>query len=184
MFRFSGLSAQMQYQIEFTRHLEGVPDQSSFGLAQTSHAQLVHAPSPLVLLKEIPFDGMFHAYADRRSLLLAGMRHRGWWDETLFPMIKDIARYGADKLLNPDVVGETTQVAVDAATMALANLIPGLAPAVQKAGAIVSQHASEGAANYASQLQEWIDERLQGLRDLDEISCHSAAQQDAERWHE
>lgn len=174
----------MQYQIEFTRHVEGLPDQSAFGLAQTSHAQLVNATSPLILLKEFPFDGIFHSYSQRRSLLLTSMRHRGWWDETLFPILKDIARFGADKLLNSDTVSEATQVAVDAATMALSNMIPGLAPAIQKAGSAVSTQASDSAAEYAQQLQSWIDERLQGLHDIDEITTHSNSHNDSIRWHD
>lgn len=75
-------------------------------------------------------------------------------------MIKDIARFGADKLLNSDSVQETTQIAVDAATAALSNLFPTIAPTIQKAGIALSPQLADTAAEYASQLQEWIDEKL------------------------
>lgn len=79
-------------------------------------------------------------------MLIQNHRLRGWWDETLFPMLKDIARYGADKLLDQDTVHDATQVAVDAATMALSKLIPGIAPVVNKVGSMASDQAADTAA--------------------------------------
>jgi hypothetical protein len=48
----------------------------------------------------MPLDNIFAPYSVRRpeliQLILHEERIRGFWDETLFPAIKDLIRYGAD----------------------------------------------------------------------------------------
>jgi hypothetical protein len=53
-------------------------------------------------LDKLPVDRIFSPYHVRRpellELILRDGRIGGFWDETLFPTIKDMVRYGADSL--------------------------------------------------------------------------------------
>jgi len=56
----------------------------------------------------------------------------GFWDETLFPMVKDMVRYGAD-LIDPKSGDDLGTMAVDAAALALGSIAPEFLPFAEAA---------------------------------------------------
>jgi hypothetical protein len=84
--------------------IEGIADQSNYGFAVGSGAELVSAASPLALISQISPDGIFGNYSMKReSLLQAILNDRvvvgGLWKETIFPALQDLVRYGATSVM-------------------------------------------------------------------------------------
>lgn len=68
----------------------------------------------------------------RRETLLQSIyedRVTGWWDETLFPVLKDMVAYGADSLKG-DNLDNWVDAALDATMATLTRAAPMLAPGV------------------------------------------------------
>lgn len=61
----------------------------------------------------------------------------GFWDETLFPMIQDMIRYGADRLSESDFLDDVIDVVVDAAAGTLGAAAPEFLPAILAAASQV-----------------------------------------------
>lgn len=57
----------------------------------------------------------------------------GFWKETLFPRVKDIIRYGADKLQTTGKATDLVNAAVDTAAATLGAAIPELMPFIATA---------------------------------------------------
>lgn len=66
-------------------------------------------------------------------MILHEGRVRGFWDETLFPMIKDMIKYGADTLSNSDFLDHVIDAVVDAAAGTLGYAAPEFLPAIMAA---------------------------------------------------
>ena len=127
----------MALSFETIYHLEGIADQTAYGFSQANSAKLRSAATPLQLLDQIPIDRIFAPYSRRRPELLEMILHegrvRGFWDETLFPMIKDMIKYGADTLSNSDFLDDVIDAVVDAAAGTLGYAAPEFLPAIMAA---------------------------------------------------
>lgn len=82
-------------------------------------------------------------------------RIKGFWDETLFPTIKDIARYGADSLRGSNIVKDYTSAAVDAAALALGGLIPEFLPAILTARSGAKELLNSGMNTTLDKIKKW-----------------------------
>jgi hypothetical protein len=74
----------------------------------------------------------------------------GLWKDTLFPAIKDLVHYGADKLSKGNRLKHIVDAAVDTALGTLSTLVPELAPAAVAAKLAMAkplEKASERARN-------------------------------------
>lgn len=80
---------------------------------------------------------------------------RGFWKETLFPAIKDLARYGADAVLNTNKLEDMIAAAVDAAVLSLGTLQPELMPMLEAAGAFTKPKATASAVNTMNRIRDW-----------------------------
>jgi len=102
---------------------------------------------------------IFSSYEDRRDELLNALvaegKITGFWSETLFPTIKDIARYGADKVKNSSIVKDYTSAAVDAAAIALGGLIPEFLPAILAARSGAKKLLHSGVNSTIDRVKEW-----------------------------
>jgi len=67
------------------------------------------------------------------EMILTDGHIRGFWDETLFPAIKDMVRYGADKLAETDFLDDVIDAVVDSAAGTLGVLAPEFLPAIMSA---------------------------------------------------
>lgn len=80
------------------------------------------------LLDIIPVEQIFAPYSVRRpellQMLLRDNEIRGFWDETLFPAIKDLVRYGADKLSDSEFLDDMIDALVDSAAGTLGYMAP------------------------------------------------------------
>lgn len=68
--RLSNLSSNMQISVEYTQHLEGIPESTHYGFIQKSHALLQQATSPLELIQKLPTQKIFSSYAMKREDLI------------------------------------------------------------------------------------------------------------------
>jgi len=80
----------------------------------------------------------------------------GFWDETLFPMFKDLVRYGADKIA-PQGQEDLLSMAVDAAAMALGTVAPQLIPFAEMTSQAVKPFAANASKALADKLRAWTD---------------------------
>jgi xanthine dehydrogenase iron-sulfur cluster and FAD-binding subunit A len=58
---------------------------------------------------------------------------RGFWDETFFPTIKDMVKYGADVLSESDFLDDVIDALVDSAAGTLGYMAPEFLPAIMAA---------------------------------------------------
>lgn len=123
-----GLSANMQLTIERMTHIEGIADQSHYGFVRAGNARLETVNHPLDLVSKYTAANLFGSYETRRSSLIKEILDdaivAGFWDETLFPSIKDLVRYGADWLSEGNKTGQFVKAGVDAAAATLGALYP------------------------------------------------------------
>jgi hypothetical protein len=63
----------------------------------------------------------------------------GFWDETLFPGIKDLIRYGADKLSESDFLDDVIDAMVDSAASTLGAMAPQFLPAIMAATGVAKE---------------------------------------------
>jgi len=80
---------------------------------------------------------------------------RGFWDETLFPAIKDLVRYGADTLANSDTLDELIDAFVDSAAGTLGYMAPEFLPAIMAAAKEVKDPLHSMADRAISAAQDW-----------------------------
>jgi len=80
----------------------------------------------------------------------------GFWDETLFPVFKDLVRYGADKIA-PQGGEDLLSMAVDAAAMALGTVAPQLIPFAEMTSQAVKPFAASASKALADKLRAWTD---------------------------
>jgi len=66
-------------------------------------------------------------------MLLQNRDIGGFWDETLFPMIEDLVKYGADTLSEATWLDDVLDTLVDAAAATLGSINPALLPAIMAA---------------------------------------------------
>lgn len=66
-------------------------------------------------------------------MLLQNRDIGGFWDETLFPMIEDLVKYGADALSEATWLDDVLDTLVDAAAATLGSINPALLPAIMAA---------------------------------------------------
>jgi len=82
-------------------------------------------------------EKIFAPYSVRRpellELILYEGQVRGFWDETLFPAIKDMIRYGADSLSDSDFLDDVIDAVVDSAAGTLGYMAPQFLPAIMTA---------------------------------------------------
>lgn len=118
----------MSLNIEFIQHLEGIADQSHYGFSSVGLARLTTVNHPLDLVAKYTVNNIFGSYHTKRELMLQqileGKIVAGFWNETLFPGIKDIIRYGADWLSEGDRASDVVQAGVDAAAATLSTIFP------------------------------------------------------------
>jgi len=84
------------------------------------------------------------------------------WDETIFPGIKEIVSYGADTLLDSNTSKDVVNAAVDAAALALGQLVPSLLPSIlglQKSAKHVLQDKTQ---DMLKAVRQWA---ISGLHD-------------------
>jgi DNA-binding NarL/FixJ family response regulator len=82
--------------------------------------------------------------------LANGKMITGLWDETIFPTIKNLIKYGADKFMENDTHKDVIDAAVDAAALTIGTLAPSLLPhmlGLKQAGKDVAHTASNQLAN-------------------------------------
>lgn len=86
-------------------------------------------------MNDMDFDLIFAPYLLRRTMIIDELMNdryvRGFWSETLFPLFKDMVRYGADTFMPKGKAGEYADMAVDAAGVALGTIAPELLPIIQ-----------------------------------------------------
>lgn len=68
--------------------------------------------------------------------LLGHEQITGYWDETLFPGIKELVRYGADKLSGSEFLDDMIDAMVDSAAGTLGALAPQFLPAILAASGV------------------------------------------------
>lgn len=153
------LETGMSFTVDFIRHLEGHPDQSHYGFAQMAHANLESASTTMELVAKIDPDGIFNGYSRNRKALLADMQltpiRGNFWGETLFPMFKDIVRYGADYLEDEDNLDSIVQMAVDAGALALSRIFPQSVPFLAGVLPTIENAAKSAAKPIPSILHDW-----------------------------
>jgi hypothetical protein len=135
---------------------------------------------------------IFANYAMRRESLIQAIyedRITGWWDQTLFPILKDMIAYGADSLKG-DTLDEWVDAALDATMATLTTAAPMLAPGVLAARELVEKPLKHGAESVRKAAHDWaigqpaVLNRLsysrRGLTDFDasEYTTKSAATSD------
>jgi len=145
----------MSISLEVVKHVEGIPDADHFAFLAAGHSKLTSAPDPINLLASMPTDMIFAPYSARRRDLMSQLLVRGFFDETLFPKIKDLVRYGADWLSSDGKGEDAVEKAVDAAVIALSTLIPSLAPAIQALGPLAKSKGNDAFDSALDSLRQW-----------------------------
>jgi len=111
------------------------------------------------LVARIDPDGIFNGYQRNRKALLADMQltpiRGNFWGETLFPMFKDIVRYGADYLEDEDNLDSLVQMAVDAGALALSRIFPQSVPFLAGVLPTIENAAKSAAKPLPSILHDW-----------------------------
>lgn len=88
---------------------------------------------------------------------------KGFWDETLFPTIKDLARYGADTIQNSDFLDDLIDAFVDSAAGTLGSAAPEFLPAILSASASVKDPLHNLAHDALKNVSEWAQrDRIKG----------------------
>lgn len=80
-----------------------------------------------------------------------------FWKEPLFQRIKEMIRYGADQLLDSDLISSGTDMLVDAATASISALAPEFAPAIMMAGKAGKHLASSAIKDGVTSIRDWAD---------------------------
>lgn len=120
--------------------------------------------SPLHLLQSVKVDHIFSPYALRREsliqLILDGAPVAGLWHETIFPKIKDLIRYGADKLKSSSVFDSLIDAAVDASAATLGLMAPEFLPGVAALTPAANKAAHVAKDKVLTAVRDWT---LRGL---------------------
>lgn len=102
---------------------------------------------------------IFAPYSVRRPQLLRQILNQesvtGFWDETLFPAIKDLVRYGADKLTDSDFLDDVIDAVVDSAAGTLGYMAPQFLPAIMAASDEAKRPLHNIADRALAAAQEW-----------------------------
>lgn len=158
------MPATMRITLEFHKHYEGIPDSSKSGFANHVAASLHGQRTAISVISEINPDGIFRGYAQDRdryiSLMLANegrVMGLDFWKEPLFQRIKEMIRYGADQLLDSDLISSGTDMLVDAATASISALAPEFAPAIMMAGKAGKHLASSAIKDGVTSIRDWAD---------------------------
>jgi len=61
----------MSFNVEFTRRVEGLADQSSYGFGNARYAKTTNPRGALELASSYNFDLVFASYAERRTQILS-----------------------------------------------------------------------------------------------------------------
>ena len=77
------------------------------------------------------------------------------WKDTLFPAIKDMVHYGADKLSQGNRLKHIVDAAVDTALGTLSTLIPELAPAAVAAKLALKKPLEKSAERAREAVSKW-----------------------------
>jgi len=105
----------------------------------------------------MPTEMIFANYAMRRENLIQAIyedKVTGWWDQTLFPILKDMVAYGADSFKG-ETLDEWVDAALDAAMATLTSAAPMLAPGVLAARELVEKPLKQGAENARKAAHDW-----------------------------
>jgi len=123
------------------------------------HATLSSASTTLELIANTEPDGIFHGYDKNRHQYLREMQlmpiRGNFWSETLFPMFKDLVRYGADRLEEGDNLENAVQMAVDAGALALSTIFPEAMPYLASVLPQLEEAAKQAAKPLPSILHSW-----------------------------
>lgn len=79
----------------------------------------------------------------------------GIWKDTLFPAIKDLVRYGADKLDADDNRRSIVNAAVDTAAATLATLVPDLLPFISSLTGVIKPRADARTKQMIDAVKSW-----------------------------
>jgi len=160
----------MTISFESIYHLEGIADQSAYGFTQASASRLKTAATALQLLDHVPIERIFAPYHLRRpelmEMILQNGHVTGFWDETMFPMIKDMVRYGADTLSNSDFLDDAIDAFVDTAAGTLGYVAPTFLPAIMAAANEVKEPLQGMANNALKAASDWAqrDQKVNGIK--------------------
>lgn len=88
-------------------------------------------------------------------MILSNGEVRGFWDETLFPAIKDMVRYGADTLSNSDFLDDVIDAFVDTAAGTLGYAAPTFLPAILAAASEVKDPLQSAATDALKAASQW-----------------------------
>lgn len=88
-------------------------------------------------------------------MLLQDREIRGFWDETLFPAIKDLVRYGADKLSDSDFLDDMIDALVDSAAGTLGYMAPQFLPAIMSASSQLKDPLHDLASDALKAAANW-----------------------------
>ena len=92
----TGLTPDMSISAEAVYHMEGIADQTAYGFASATTANLLSAPTPLALLDSIDPTHIFSSYPNRRDEILHSLDNEhnivkgNWWNHPLFPDISTL----------------------------------------------------------------------------------------------
>jgi len=105
----------------------------------------------------MPTQMIFSNYHMRREGLLSQIYDEkvgGIWDDTLFPILKDMVAYGADTL-SGDTLNDWVDAALDAAMVTLSTAAPELAPGIVALRETVDKPLKKGAERARKATYDW-----------------------------
>jgi hypothetical protein len=88
---------------------------------------------------------------------------RGFWDETMFPAIKDMIRYGADTLAESEFLDDVIDAVVDSAAGTLGYMAPQFLPAIMAASEHVKDPLHNAAQDALKAASDW-SKRIKGIQ--------------------
>lgn len=95
-------------------------------------------------------------------MILGEPRVRGFWDETLFPAIQDLVRYGADKLSKSEYLDDVIDAIVDSAAGTLGYMAPQFLPAILAASQEVKDPLHDMAKDALHAAANWTKKPIKG----------------------
>lgn len=103
---------------------------------------------------------IFGNYDMRRDHLLSAIMNeqvmvQGFWRDTLFPAIKDLIRYGADRFEVANENDQIVQSAVDTAAATLGLLVPELLPFMSSISNFVRPTAATKTREMIDAVKNW-----------------------------
>jgi len=103
-------------------------------------------------------ENLFSPYSARREYLLRSVfdpHISGIWDETIFPAMKDLIRYGADSLVKSNTLQDMVDAVVDSSAATLGIMAPEFMPAILAAKNAVSEPLGNLAERAVLAARDW-----------------------------